>query len=44
VFVGTNKTATSTDDITFADNGDGTTITYHARVVSTDWRSSPTRS
>jgi len=33
VFVGTNKTATSTDDITFAETADGTAITYHAHVV-----------
>jgi carbon monoxide dehydrogenase subunit G len=33
VFVGTNKTATSTDDITFAGVDEGTTITYHAHVV-----------
>ncbi|MEU1534946.1 SRPBCC family protein [Streptomyces fagopyri] len=31
-FVGTNKTATSTDDLTFSDNGDGTLITYHAAI------------
>jgi carbon monoxide dehydrogenase subunit G len=33
VFVGTNKTATSTDDITFAGVDEGTTITYHAHVM-----------
>lgn len=32
VFVGSNKTATSTDDLTFAEAGDGTSITYHAHV------------
>lgn len=34
VFVGKNKTATSTDDITFAETGSGgTTITYAVHVV-----------
>lgn len=33
VFVGENKTATSTDDMTFAATGTDTTITYHANVV-----------
>ena len=33
VFVGRNKTATSTDDLTFAESGDGTTVTYSAHVV-----------
>jgi carbon monoxide dehydrogenase subunit G len=32
VFVGTNKTATSTDDLTFEGLDEGTTITYHAHV------------
>lgn len=32
VFVGTNKTATSTDDLTFRPDGGGTRITYHAIV------------
>jgi carbon monoxide dehydrogenase subunit G len=33
VFVGENKTATSTDDISFTPVDDGTQITYHAHVV-----------
>ena len=34
VFVGKNKTATSTDTLSFtAPDGGGTTITYHAHVV-----------
>lgn len=33
VFVGRNKTATSTDDITFTPVVGGTSITYHAHVV-----------
>jgi carbon monoxide dehydrogenase subunit G len=32
VFVGTNKTATSTDDLTFEGLHESTTITYHAHV------------
>lgn len=32
-FVGKNKTATSTDDLTFAPDGGGTAITYHATIV-----------
>jgi carbon monoxide dehydrogenase subunit G len=32
VFVGTNKTATSTDDLTFEGRDESTTITYHAHV------------
>ncbi len=32
-FVGSNKTATSTDDLTFEDLGDATSITYRATVV-----------
>ncbi|MET8412386.1 SRPBCC family protein [Streptomyces sp. NPDC005195] len=31
-FVGTNKTATSTDDLTFSPHDGGTLITYHAAV------------
>lgn len=31
-FVGQNKTATSTDDLTFSPSGTGTTITYHAQI------------
>ncbi|WP_405591441.1 SRPBCC family protein [Streptomyces sp. NBC_01190] len=31
-FVGTNKTATSTDDMTFLAEDDGTRVTYHATV------------
>jgi carbon monoxide dehydrogenase subunit G len=31
-FVGQNKTATSTDDLTFAPNGTRTTVTYHAEI------------
>jgi hypothetical protein len=33
VFVGENKTATSTDDLTFTPVDDDTHITYHAHVV-----------
>ena len=33
VFTGTNKTATSTDELTFTDVDGGTSITYHAHVV-----------
>jgi carbon monoxide dehydrogenase subunit G len=32
-FVGENKTATSTDDLTLAPAGSGTEITYHAHIV-----------
>lgn len=32
VFVGTNKTATSTDDITVVPDGTGSQITYHAQI------------
>ena len=32
-FVGRNKTATSTDDLTFEESGDTTTVTYTAHVV-----------
>lgn len=32
VFVGTNKTATSTDDMSFARAGDGTSVTYSATI------------
>ena len=32
-FVGTNKTATSTDDITFHEAGAGTRITYDSNIV-----------
>jgi carbon monoxide dehydrogenase subunit G len=32
-FVGTNKTATSTDDITFQESGGGTRITYDSNIV-----------
>ncbi len=32
VFVGNNKTATSTDDMTFAGISTGTSITYHATI------------
>lgn len=32
-FIGENKTATSTDDLTFAPSGAGTSITYHAQIV-----------
>lgn len=32
-FIGENKTATSTDDITFQDDTAGTRITYHATIV-----------
>ncbi|MFI7588069.1 SRPBCC family protein [Spongisporangium articulatum] len=32
-FVGNNKTATSTDDITLVDNETGTTITYRANIA-----------
>lgn len=32
-FVGTNKTATSTDDITVRPSGAGSTVTYHAEIV-----------
>lgn len=32
-FVGKNKTATSTDDLKFAAEGTGTTITYDATIV-----------
>ncbi len=32
-FVGTNKTATSTDDITFQQSGTGTSITYDSNIV-----------
>jgi carbon monoxide dehydrogenase subunit G len=32
-FVGKNKTATSTDDLTLAPAGSGTEITYHAHIV-----------
>lgn len=31
-FVGTNKTATSTDDIMLQPDGDGTSISYHANI------------
>jgi carbon monoxide dehydrogenase subunit G len=31
-FVGENKGATSTDDLSFASTGDGTRITYHASI------------
>ncbi|MDX6296930.1 MAG: hypothetical protein QOI51_787 [Nocardioidaceae bacterium] len=31
-FVGTNKTATSTDDLTFRSDGDATVITYRSTV------------
>ena len=31
-FVGQNKTATSTDDLTFEPSATGTTITYHAQI------------
>lgn len=31
-FVGTNKTATSTDDLTFASSPEGTSITYYAQI------------
>ncbi len=33
IFVGTNKTATSTDTLTFTEVDGGTSITYHAHVV-----------
>lgn len=33
VFVGTNKTATSTDDLTLSSTPDGTVITYQATIV-----------
>jgi carbon monoxide dehydrogenase subunit G len=33
VFVGKNKTATSTDDLTLASSPDGTVITYQATIV-----------
>jgi carbon monoxide dehydrogenase subunit G len=33
VFVGTNRTATSTDDLTVTEGTDGTVITYHANIV-----------
>jgi carbon monoxide dehydrogenase subunit G len=33
VLRGTNKTATSTDDIRVAADGDGSLVTYHAHVV-----------
>ncbi len=33
VFVGTNKTATSTDDFTVTGGTDGTVVTYHANIV-----------
>lgn len=33
VFVGKNKTATSTDDLTLASTTDGTVITYRATIV-----------
>ena len=32
-FIGTNKTATSNDDITFEPDGDGTRITYDSNIV-----------
>ncbi|MFJ4962731.1 Polyketide cyclase / dehydrase and lipid transport [Streptomyces sp. ADI96-02] len=32
VFVGANRTATSTDDLTFRAEGDATRITYHAHI------------
>ncbi len=32
-FVGENKTATSTDDITFAESGSGTRISYDSNIV-----------
>jgi carbon monoxide dehydrogenase subunit G len=32
-FVGENKTATSTDDLTITAAGDGASITYHANIV-----------
>jgi carbon monoxide dehydrogenase subunit G len=32
VFVGTNKTATSTDDLSFEPVGDDTAVTYHATI------------
>lgn len=33
VFEGTNKQATSTDDMNFSPAGDGTSITYEARIA-----------
>lgn len=33
VFVGKNKTATSTDDISVVPEGAGSTITYHAEII-----------
>ena len=33
VFVGTNRTATSTDDLTITEEPGGTVITYHANIV-----------
>jgi carbon monoxide dehydrogenase subunit G len=33
IFVGNNKTATSTDTLTFTEIDGGTSITYHAHVV-----------
>jgi carbon monoxide dehydrogenase subunit G len=33
IFVGTNKTATSTDTLTFTDVDGGTSVTYQAHVV-----------
>ncbi|MCS7477494.1 SRPBCC family protein [Umezawaea endophytica] len=33
VFVGENKTATSTDDLTLTPAGSGTEVTYHAHIV-----------
>jgi carbon monoxide dehydrogenase subunit G len=33
VFTGNNKTATSTDDLTFSDSGDGTQVTYRATIA-----------
>jgi carbon monoxide dehydrogenase subunit G len=32
VFIGTNKTATSTDDITVRPSGTGSELTYHANI------------